>query len=523
MLTSGKKYQIVFRGELEEGTNVTEVKQRLAATFKTTVERIEKLFATTPAIINQNLDESTAQEYVRTLQAIGIRCSMEPMPEVFVIPPPKTVATVQKQQAEKIKGSEGNLGVGITIASAMALLLFLYGVLIIFLLRSLFLHIDENLEWSETLDPTFGIILYVLVILVYCGLLFVLIKPFFPTSRKQTSLIVAKKKEPAIYTFIEKICAALGSKTPTLIEFTCGTSIAINYKQGILSFLEEQQTLSIGFPFFSQLTLPEFACAVANDLAFYANTAKARIYYFVKHILNFFHRNATQTDDIFEEKVRIAKNIAGNIFGRFFFLLLLAFLWLGKKVNSIFFLIGKSISKSYLISMEFEADKIAAHLVGNDVFESTLLKQFLTKTSWKEALELLQKERKPNDRSIPNDFVELISLILKEKPEEELAKIKERWGKITADTNPWLPSPQERIQSVKKKGYKGIFSSDKTALSLLNQPSELTKTLTTRFYREELQIQFSSEDLISAQNYIHPPESNEMILDSTSDDTSGFF
>jgi hypothetical protein len=520
VITQGKKFQVVFTGEMEDGADLTAVKRKLVEVFKTTPERIERLFAGQPAIINQNLDEVHAQEYIKALTSIGVRCKIEPMPEVFVIPPPK-VATQQIQPTQSQHTSKRTYSKsGFFVAGGMLIILFAYIVFIFFLLRSLFVHIDENFEWIETLPSVLGILAYIGVIIFYGILIFALVKQFFTSSsQKQTSIILAKKKEPTLYSFVEKICTAVGSKTPSLIEAHCGTTIAIEYKQGILSFLEEQQTLSLGLPLFSNLTMEEFACLLANELAYYSSNIQSKIYYFIKSITNFFYKAAFEKDSI-DQSIEIKRDTAGNIITRLFFSLILFINKIAKWINMLFLYIGYSICKSYLFKMEYEADRTAAQLVGCNSFESAFTKQSITDTIIQEAIDELRRERKPNDNSLPNDFIRYTSLLLNNKPDEEIKKLKSRLMNNDGRKSKYnlKPSLQERIAYVKKKGFKGVFSSDKPATSIISQFPEISKALTSRYYREQLHLQFSSEDLITPEQFTHTaPQNNEMIIDSTTD------
>ncbi len=98
LLTAGKKYQVIFKVQLADGAEVSVVKQKLMEIFKTTQERVEKLLSSNHTIISQNLEEQAAKEYAEKLQSIGLLCSVEPMPEVFIATPPKPQAQQQKQQ-----------------------------------------------------------------------------------------------------------------------------------------------------------------------------------------------------------------------------------------------------------------------------------------------------------------------------------------------------------------------------------------------------------------------------------------
>ncbi|MFZ1977583.1 MAG: hypothetical protein WAV76_06465, partial [Bacteroidota bacterium] len=59
-----QQYRIIFFGAIEEGRDKAEVKERLRELFKTTPDRIEKLFAGKSVVLNHHLDKETANLYI---------------------------------------------------------------------------------------------------------------------------------------------------------------------------------------------------------------------------------------------------------------------------------------------------------------------------------------------------------------------------------------------------------------------------------------------------------------------------
>ncbi len=409
---------------------------------------------------------------------------------------------------------------GAIISLVLSILLLLYVFINFYILRNLFLHIFENADWFESLPSFIAAVAYFGIIIFYLGLLYALVKIFFIKKIQQPiSVVLTKKKEPQLYSFIEKICSSIGAKNPVLIEATCGTTISIEYKKGFLSFLEEQKTLSISLPLFKQYTLPEFASVVSSEVAHYNESVRSQIYYFIKNIVTLFY-NASHKNDAIDEYVNTTKNTTTNILLISLLYLLLFFNIISKKISLIFYTISHAISKSYLSSMDYEADRIASQLVGSEVIESALFKQHLVNLAWQEAYDLLLKEQKPKSNSLPNDFIQLVSHIINNKTPEELNKWKNTITHSSVSSySPTKPSLSERIQQIRRKNFKCSFTSDKNALSLLQNVDEYSKVLTTRLYREQIQLSFSSEDLVDCQQFLHPPETNEMIVDSSSDNT----
>lgn len=68
---SEQHFEVVFRGDVEPGQSVMEVKEGLAKLFKADPARIEQMFSGKPVVIKGNLDEETALHYQSSLQKVG--------------------------------------------------------------------------------------------------------------------------------------------------------------------------------------------------------------------------------------------------------------------------------------------------------------------------------------------------------------------------------------------------------------------------------------------------------------------
>ena len=68
---SEQHFEVVFRGDVEPGKSVMDVKEGLAKLFKADPARIEQMFSGKPVVIKGNLDEETALHYQSSLQKVG--------------------------------------------------------------------------------------------------------------------------------------------------------------------------------------------------------------------------------------------------------------------------------------------------------------------------------------------------------------------------------------------------------------------------------------------------------------------
>ena len=68
------KYKIVFRGEIQAGKSLEEVKRNMAGIFKLDPERIDILFSGKPVVMKKNLDHRQALKFKDAIQKAGAEC-----------------------------------------------------------------------------------------------------------------------------------------------------------------------------------------------------------------------------------------------------------------------------------------------------------------------------------------------------------------------------------------------------------------------------------------------------------------
>ncbi len=127
----------------------------------------------------------------------------------------------------------------------MMLLPVLYIFLVLYILNT-----TIDLIWDS------NSLLNISIIIGFIGILLVaaLVKPLFtPPIVKKLFIPISRKKEPALYMFVEKICHAVGVKVPTNIEVDCSINASAYYKKRLISFLEDDLTLTIGLPVISEV------------------------------------------------------------------------------------------------------------------------------------------------------------------------------------------------------------------------------------------------------------------------------
>jgi TM2 domain-containing membrane protein YozV len=84
---SDKKYRVIFKGDVAAGVQINEVKQKLAASFKTDIAKIDKLFSGKRKVIKKGADLETCEKVKKAFERAGAICFIEPDQE----PEPDTI------------------------------------------------------------------------------------------------------------------------------------------------------------------------------------------------------------------------------------------------------------------------------------------------------------------------------------------------------------------------------------------------------------------------------------------------
>ncbi len=102
-----RSYNIILEPQIQNGLDQSEVVRKLAALFKRDELVIEKLLALSPKVIRKDLDRSTAEKYVRLIQAAGASAKVVPeqIPE-SKRKPDLQASHARQSAAETTKSSE---------------------------------------------------------------------------------------------------------------------------------------------------------------------------------------------------------------------------------------------------------------------------------------------------------------------------------------------------------------------------------------------------------------------------------
>jgi hypothetical protein len=405
----------------------------------------------------------------------------------------------------------------------MVFLLFLYVFLILFIASTTFDHIVDNTSLLEGDSLIIGIPFYIIPMFVGILLIAAMLKPLIarPAS-KRFAIALSRKKEQALYSFVDKLCQSIGAKIPSSIEVDCSVHASAGFRRGMIGFLEDELTLIIGLPAAYELTTTEFTSLLAHELGHFTQKLGMRLYYIITSIQGWFYRLVFEEDEI-DQKLAIL-SITSSGFLRWFVIPAANLsVWLSRNILTAFMFAGNVISRFYIRLMEFDADRYAVRLSGPEAFESFLSKLHLLNIALKEAFSQLKMQRKPGDNSLPNDFVLLISSIMKQTPAGETSKAKEAALKKLTGIPDKNPTDQERIEKVRSIPAKAVPQSDALASTLFTNFKETAKITSSRLYREVLGLQFGQDSLVPTDEFVGASgQAPELTENQTEIDTNFF-
>jgi len=362
-------------------------------------------------------------------------------------------------------------------------------------------HIEDNTSLLEGNLLILGILFYVLAIIA--GLLFIaaLVKPFFARpGTKRISYLLSRKKESAFYAFVEKLCRTTGTKIPKSIEVDCSTLVSATYTRGLISFLEDDLTLTIGLPTASEMTISEFTSLLIHELARFTQKTELRLSSLMSMMNQWFSRSVYEQDEI-DEKLAAMSLTTSSMAVQIPLAGVKFFIWISRKILTLFMLAGKMISGYFERRIESNADLRSVTVAGFESFKSSLKKLHVLTASSGEAYSLLKSQNNPNDNSLPDNFISLIASIIQQDSSGEELPLKKNGAKEKSTATALTPSEQKRIDSVKTVASKELYQSDKPASTLFANFEELSKTASIRMYREILRLRFEKEDLITTDRF----------------------
>jgi Zn-dependent protease with chaperone function len=383
------------------------------------------------------------------------------------------------------------------VAFAMVLLPLIYIALIAFTAWVVLLHLRYD-TWIFTGSGS-----AIIRIIAYLGpaiaggiLVFFMIKPFFAAKVKTPDPITLDKdNEPLLFAFIQKICRLIGAPVPCRIDVDCQVNASASLRRGLWS---KDLVLTIGMPLASGLDMRQFAGVLAHEFGHFAQGAGMRLTYVIRKINFWFARVVHERD---EWDVKLEQTAKGTDI-RFAIILHAArgCVWLTRRILWVLMQAGNAISCFMLRQMEYDADSYETKVAGSDAFEQTASRLRIlgvaTQVAYEDVRQSWASNRLPENLPLLIDHkANTLSADIQQKLSSSAQSQKTGWF----DTH---PSDSDRVRVAHKLNESGVFRLTEPATGLFSNFSDLSKTVTRHQYEKHLELEFTEQNLMSAEEIL---------------------
>jgi hypothetical protein len=326
-----------------------------------------------------------------------------------------------------------------------------------------------------------------------------LFKPLFarPSKRPKTRAL-DPEKEPLLFAFVDGICAAVGSRTPSRIEVDCDVNASARLAGGTFALFRNDLALTIGLPLVAGLTLKQFAGVLAHEFGHFSQSAGMRLNFVIRSVNYWFARVVYERDEWDEALVSWSKG--GNEYTMIIGGVARGAVWLSRRVLWALMMIGHGVSGFLSRQMEYDADRYEARMVGADVFEQTMTRLGELGLASQGAYSDLAASW--NDRRLPNDLPKLILANVDQVPAEVReaflkANLQRKTG--TFDTH---PADKDRIARARQEGNEGILRIAGPATDLFRNFDALSRATTFDHYHNLLGDEISQDQLFPVEEAV---------------------
>lgn len=329
-----------------------------------------------------------------------------------------------------------------------------------------------------------------LIILVYLApivagaiLVLFMIKPLFSRpARHGRNHPLTRDREPTLFSFIDRLCDAVGAPKPRAIEVDNQVNASAGLRRGMLSLLSNDLVLVIGLPLAAGLNLREMAGVLAHEFGHFAQASGMRVSYVLRATNMWFARVVYERDEWDERLSRWSTSVDLRI--GFPLLLARACVWGTRKILWCFMTVAHGVSCHLLRQMEFDADRHEVRLSGSAVFESTSQKLAILNLAYRGAMSDLGQSY--DEGRLADNLPALIAANVDQIPPHVI----EAYTKHVNESNTaWFdthPADKDRIASAQREAAPGVFHVDAPAGVLFSDFDKLCRNVTGEFYRESL-------------------------------------
>ncbi len=378
--------------------------------------------------------------------------------------------------------------------SVFSIILFftVYFILILVSLAILLAVISLAISFLKNFKIGFWTILIAGAMIGMGGIVFVfLIKFLFSVSKDNYEKIrVTKEKEPALFQLIEETYQQVGAPAPKHVFLTTDVNAFVSYDSSFWSmFLPVKKNLTIGLGLINSTTVSELKSILAHEFGHFSQRSMK--------VGSYTNQAQKMLYDMLYNNEKFFKNISGfaGVHAVFYLFVMIAVYfirgiqWILARLFD--FLFSKHLSLSR--QMEFNADAIAAHVVGSRVSAESLLRLSLSEMAFTKPLNFFYAHNKNYytdnlyaDQTVLMDFyaeeyshklvnqLPLVTLEESEKYNLSKLEIEDKWSSH--------PSIKDRVQAIEKENIPSVDINNNLARTLLNNFDSYAEALTNKLY-----------------------------------------
>ncbi|KUY26461.1 M48 family metalloprotease [Elizabethkingia ursingii] len=378
--------------------------------------------------------------------------------------------------------------------SVFSIILFftVYFILILVSLAILLAVISLAISFLKNFKIGFWTILIAGAMIGMGGIVFVfLIKFLFSVSKDNYEKIrVTKEKEPALFQLIEETYQQVGAPAPKHVFLTTDVNAFVSYDSSFWSmFLPVKKNLTIGLGLINSTTVSELKSILAHEFGHFSQRSMK--------VGSYTNQAQKMLYDMLYNNEKFFKNISGfaGVHAVFYLFVMIAVYfirgiqWILARLFD--FLFSKHLSLSR--QMEFNADAIAAHVVGSRVSVESLLRLSLSEMAFTKPLNFFYAHNKTYytdnlyaDQTVLMDFyaeeyshklvnqLPLVTLEESEKYNLSKLEIEDKWSSH--------PSIKDRVQAIEKENIPSVNINNNLARTLLNNFDSYAEALTNKLY-----------------------------------------
>jgi len=323
-----------------------------------------------------------------------------------------------KTPVEPIQRSLGYKLAIVMITVVLVILVMAYLGLILGVGGALLYHLVNHHWLFSNPGGLWGLVAYVLPILVGSILLLFMIKPIVSKPvASSPPRILKRNQDPLLFIFVEKLCDAVGAPRPARIQVNCDVNASASLNHGFWSLFSSEVSLTIGLPLMAGLSLRQFGGVLAHEFGHFSQGTGMRLTYLARLISHWFTRAVYERDD-WDRRV--------DQWGRVSSILHFAIqssLKLTRGILWCLMMVGNAVSGMMLRQMEYDADRYETRYFGSNTFATTSQRIGLLSVAYEKAIDDLGTFFE-EDRLV-DDFPRLVAHNMSNFTPEQQQKIRE--------------------------------------------------------------------------------------------------